>query len=228
MKKVLSILLIVVMMLSILLVPAYAEEQTDTKQFRYYDKFYDKCFREINDRYNNSDMYEYVKFFYNEVYYHYVSESEEPDWVLILCPVDNAPSGLQYGTVVGNRVLYIYGGGCLGFVDGYGVYIRETDSCIALRQSSLDQIIELCPDFVEAIEENEIGRVFGDVDENGKIDVFDATALQRYVAEYDDLSNYIIEINGGSYSEYMGDFDRDGEQTILDATAIQRHIAGLE
>lgn len=196
---------------------------SDVKNVKYFDKFHSEYF-------NNTEFdRNYVVRAYDELCYGYGDEqNEDSEWVLINCGVDPAPSMLQYGIVVGNRVLTIIGGGCLGFVDGYGVYIKSIDSFITLRQSSLDQVIELCPNFVETIEEKEIGRAFGDVDENGKIDVFDATAIQRYLAEYGELPYYNQVHVYGKGDKFFSDFDRDGETTVLDATAIQRHIAGLE
>ena len=194
--------------------------------YKCYDKFYNEFFNYGSYKRNNIVRY------YDEVYCHYSAETEEePDWILIFSDVTPEPIAISYGKVVGNRVLHSAGAGPLPFGVGYGVYVRKTDSFISLR--NLEEIIELCPDFVEAIEENEIGQAFGDVDYNDKIDVVDATYIQRYIAEI--YNGYEIDrcfgigiVGDKSYYESIGDFDRDGETTIMDATKIQRHVAGLE
>lgn len=198
---------------------------TDMKNIKYYDKFYDSYFS------SGYHEHSYIMTMYDEIYYHYSDESDtEPDWTLIYAPIHPAPVEFAYGNLVGNRVLSVVGGGCEAFSEGYGVYVTETDSFINLRD--LNKVVELCPGFVEAIEENEIGQAFGDVDNNGKINVMDATHIQRHIAEMHNdyrIERYFqIHINGGEYYLSMGDYDRDGYTTVMDATAIQRHIAELE
>lgn len=219
MKKIISVLLIVAMLISVFAMSATATE-FDASKFKYFEKtveFY-------GVKYIDEIMYNY-----DELYYHYSDNNqEEPDWALLFCVVRPDMVNILCGTVVGNRVLAITGGGCIRFDYGYGVYIKETDSIVSLTPKKLNQIIELCPDFVEAIETNEIGQAFGDVDGNGKIDVMDATYIQRGIAG---ISNFIyddfVEV-GAKGIVWFSDFDRDGEITVMDATAIQRHIAGIE
>ena len=226
MKKIMSILIVIVMMLSISIMPVYAGAKSDAEQYKYFDKFF-------NTYFDYGDFeHDEVLGSYDELLYHYENESdEEPDWTLIICPVRCAAVMYKVGTVVGSRVLSIIGGGGPGFTDGYGVYIRDTDSFVELRQSSLEKIIELCPGFVEAIEENEIGQAFGDVNDDKVVDIFDATYVQRHIAGM--MEDYNIEVNFSiniisDNNVSIGDFDRDGETTIMDATMIQRHLVGLE
>lgn len=60
-------------------------------------------------------------------------------------------------------------------------------------------------------------NILGDVDGDGEVSIFDATAIQRKVA---DLATT-------AFVESAADADGDGSITVLDATAIQRHLAGL-
>ncbi len=211
-----------IVVLSIAIMPAYADDKSDTEPYKYFDKFYATYFS------SGFIRPEEALGAYDEVYYHYGNDTdEEPDWTLIMCPVRCVPAMYKVGTVVGSRVLCIVGGGCPGFTDGYGVYIRDTDSFVELRQSSLEQIIELCPDFVEAIEENKIGQGFGDVNDDNVVDIFDATYVQRHIAGM--TEDYNIEVNFSIHiisenNVSIGDFDRDGETTVMDATAIQRYL----
>ena len=60
--------------------------------------------------------------------------------------------------------------------------------------------------------------ILGDADEDGKVTILDATAIQRHLAGLDTLSaNALTAANA----------DGKGAVTILDATEIQRHLAKL-
>ena len=59
--------------------------------------------------------------------------------------------------------------------------------------------------------------LYGDVDQDGKVTIFDATEIQRYIAQYRDLDD----------TEFMlADVNFDGEVNVFDVTQIQRYIAG--
>jgi len=232
MKKVLSILLIVVMMLSVLVVPAYAEEQTDKKQTKYFDKFFEEYF---SDSYYYIEHYDYyynhvLTYCYDEIYYHYENETdEEPAWTLIYGYIDSDLWVRKHGTAVGDRIIYTVEEDS-GSTSRHYVYVTELDEFIPLEKSKMDRITEYSTDFVKTIEEIEYGQLVGDIDENNVLDSIDVTYIQRYLAGYQDKIDYNsigyhITIVG---SIDVSDFDRDGETTVLDATAIQRHIAGLE
>ena len=59
--------------------------------------------------------------------------------------------------------------------------------------------------------------LLGDADTDGSVTIFDATAIQRHLAELP------VE----SFSEKAADADEDKSVTIFDATAIQRYLAEL-
>ena len=194
----------------------------DVSQFKYYDKMVEY----IGEYYESA-----IRYVYDEVYYHYSDDNtDEPDWALISCGFNPQPIAAKYGTLVGDRILSVVGGGCGGFIDGYGVYVRETDSFITLRQNKLEEIVELCPEFVESIVENEIGQHFGDVDSDGELSVVDVTYIQRFLAGYHDYiqTYFLVTLDGGKGHVIVPDFDRDGTTTVLDATAIQQKLAGLD
>ena len=222
MKKLLSILMVIIMMLSIIVVPAYAEI-IDTENFRYYDEF--------------SEYYGWAPdpYYYKEIYYYFEQESdEEPTWTLIQKEVNIDFWPRIFGVNVGNRMLVTYNDPYKS-VSGYYVYIKEMNTFLPVQESEIDKIIDYCPDFVKVIEENEIGELIGDINRNNVLDITDVTQIQRYIAgytNYDKIDDqpkelyYKIFVNGCRID--MSDFDRDGETTIMDATKIQRHIAGLE
>ncbi len=62
------------------------------------------------------------------------------------------------------------------------------------------------------------GRVVkkGDVDLDGEVSVLDATIIQRYLSEYEQLDEL---------QESVADADLDGDITVMDVTRIQRYIA---
>lgn len=57
----------------------------------------------------------------------------------------------------------------------------------------------------------------GDIDHNG-LDITDATAVQRTVAQLDELDEL---------QSFAADVDNDEKVTIIDATLIQQHLAGM-
>ena len=226
MKKVISILMIMVMLVSVFAIPVFADDNV-AQEYVYLDEFIQR-YEEY--RYGFTEAASGNG--YKEWYYHYSSESdEEPDWTLIYSRVLQLPSEWKYGTVVGDRVLYVEGGGCIPFSLGYGVYVKSVDEFIGLSQDRLERIIELCPDFVEVIEENKIGCAFGDVNGDNELTIIDATYIQRKLAGYDVCFDHNISVEipaDDSYNIEISDFNRDGDTTILDATAIQRKLAKLD
>lgn len=65
---------------------------------------------------------------------------------------------------------------------------------------------------------NKNGNIYGDVNLDGKVDIVDATTIQRYLASI---------INLTAEQKDIADIDGDGTVSILDATTIQRLLAGL-
>ena len=59
----------------------------------------------------------------------------------------------------------------------------------------------------------------GDANLDGRVDIDDATAIQKYLAK-------LVTFGSGQLS--AADVNCDGTVNILDATAIQRIVAGLE
>ncbi|MBE6824234.1 MAG: starch-binding protein [Ruminococcaceae bacterium] len=70
----------------------------------------------------------------------------------------------------------------------------------------------------EPTEPTEPPVFYGDIDLNGKIEIIDATHIQRHLA-------LIASLYGEQIAN--ADVDGDGKITITDATYIQRHLAGL-
>lgn len=62
-------------------------------------------------------------------------------------------------------------------------------------------------------------RRIGDTDGDDKVTVFDATRIQRWLAELAEMDKL---------DQYLGDVNGDGECDILDATRIQRKLVDLD
>ncbi len=185
------------------------------------EKYYDK----VVERF-----YGYQPSNYEEMYFHFSDENNaEPDWALIKCQIMPPPWEAIMSVKIGDRVLSTVAG-CSFCGKGFCVYISESDEVISLVDENLEQIYELCPGFVEIIDENNLGRLYGDIDNSGSLEITDATYIQRHIAKYEDgifELPYKYEIY--FYDNYpISDVDYDGETTVLDATIVQSKIAGLE
>lgn len=209
----------------------YCQEFVDNLQFEETDaslslyvsgeKYYDK----VVERF-----YGYEPDAYEEMYFHFSDENNaEPDWVLIKCQILPPPWMAVLGVRIGDRVLSTLAG-CSFCGKGFCVYIREIDDVLPLVEKNLEQIYELCPGFVEIIDENNLGRLYGDIDNNGCLDVVDATYIQRHLVGYKDgIFEEPYKYDIYLYDNYaICDVDYDNQITIVDATIVQRKVAGLE
>ena len=74
---------------------------------------------------------------------------------------------------------------------------------------------------------SETTRLKGDVDNNGIINVVDATDIQKYVANLtDENGNKFIDVNNAE-DVYVADVNGDGIINVVDATLIQKYIVRL-
>ena len=67
----------------------------------------------------------------------------------------------------------------------------------------------------------------GDVDKNGKVNIDDATMLQRHLAEFTDAEGNSIIDETDTETVKRADANRDGTVSILDITEIQRYVAEM-
>lgn len=224
MKKIISILLVGLMLVSSLSVTAFAENY-NPGEYLYEDVFLDSFSNYIgSDVSIGGDDY-----FYSEEYYHHVDENDpnsEIDWVLIEAnSIMVAPWLIK--REVKNRVFYSVDEG-IPFSFGVAIFDVKNQSFHDLS----DSVIDMFPDAEEIIfNQLGYGRQIGDADCDGRLTVMDATFVQMVAAKltsyskYDDISDYY------SFScklNYISDMNRDGKRDILDATAIQLALAGLD
>ena len=69
------------------------------------------------------------------------------------------------------------------------------------------------------IEEAKITGLLGDVNEDGIVNIIDATTVQKYLASLLTLTDT---------QKKLADVDSNGTVNIIDATTIQKHLAGIE
>ena len=166
---------------------------------------------------------------YSEEYYHYSSPDESgeatPDFALILA-YENISGPAFVAKVFDEYIMrssqYLYPA-----TFGYHIYLPETNEIYSLEKAFKMGITGVYNLFTEGI----IGELIGDVNYDDKLNIRDATLIQKHLAGIEKINRN--EISGFIWSDkenvpfYIGDYNRDGKMNIRDATAIQKRIAGL-
>lgn len=198
-------------LLSIVATSGAQVEQTG----KYYDVF-KEYIKETSD-----DWQEFMQ--YREIYCHYntdVCSGDEatPDYVLAFA-TDSVGQPAEMLKIIGDYAVWVPAYN-YPYVLGYHIYVPAEEKIYTIEDA-----YEAGVDGIEYAFYNlgTHGGLIGDVDFNDKLDVKDATQIQKILAgfEYDSI-----------YYEWLDatirDFNRDSYFNIKDATAIQKHIAGLE
>ncbi|MBR2715977.1 MAG: hypothetical protein IKB73_07230 [Ruminococcus sp.] len=217
MKKLVSFVLIVVLLVTASVLPAMCFSDDSVRYYR--KNFTDKYVKP----YDAADGY----YFYFEQYHHYVDENDpdsEIDWVLVYAGDMNYTQGKVKQTV-SNRI-FLADESSSPFAFKYAVYDVKLNEFYPIS----DALFEKYDGLEEAFLKEEVGVAglkIGDIDQDKKLTVLDATAIQRanawledYKAE-DDLSAYA---DLGGDLKYVSDFDRDGARSVMDATGIQLYL----
>lgn len=235
MKRMISILITIVLLFSVCMISANAQEATpdeSQKEYLYHDRLIEwlgNKYIELDDDFPD----------YDELYFHYTDETKENfDWVLIrvvsgwdLCWYGKS------GCNIGSRALYSYNG--IYFPADLAIYDVKNDTFRKITEYREFDGVK------EAVEELELGVALGDMDFDGMITIVDATHIQKILAHVEVRPRYSEEddiIECGHYTVndpergpigvteycYISDYDQDGKRTVLDATHIQKHLAGLE
>ena len=161
---------------------------------------------------------------YTELYTHY--DGDQPDWVLCQAKygdfVEPAITWLRIGGIGGRTIIGTSWD--MPFATGYGVYDVKanefyaledlTDDCFRPKDNGLSA--DKYEGLIDALAELNIGRVTGDANGDNKVDILDATFVQKVAggkADIDIEDSYIADVNG------------DNVVDILDATAIQKYAA---
>ena len=109
---------------------------------------------------------------------------------------------------------------------------RFTDETVALINGRTAEITEKWTDSygksharVEYTFSLASGKLLGDVDGDKKVDIFDASSIQKSIAGMSGYPNYNT-LDKNSVDFKIADVDKDGKVDIFDASLIQKYIAG--
>ncbi|MBQ9743185.1 MAG: serine hydrolase [Ruminococcus sp.] len=99
--------------------------------------------------------------------------------------------------------------------DGFNIFAVTND----INNRGM-QLMNLVFEAAEDLKDLEIPDLLcGDSDEDGKVNIKDATAIQKHIADLIKLSNSGL---------LMADVDASGLVNVKDATVIQKHLAGMD
>ncbi len=205
MKKLISIILIVVVLLSLFSFTTFAENLYGCK-----DAFYEE--------YNitaNGDKY----LIYNELGEMDVDYDDAMDFVMLYAEF---PLGEDAVTAIsmGERFIINYHISH-PFEFGYGFFDLETREFIPLSEEFLNEY----PMTYDYLDEFDVGEQYGDADCDGELTVLDATFIQRALASIEEFTYQEYLRDWGLGSRRRSDFDDDYKVTVMDATAIQHKLA---
>ena len=221
MKKFISILLVIILMISVVSITAFAETEEN-------DNLFEALF--IN-RYLENDYgieYYFPYYIYDELYYHY-DENSQIDWALIYECSYNSPPWNYHGIYKDRILMY---GDYSPFCFGYGVYDVKKDKFIDIFDTPASNTYETYDGLEEVLDAKKLGYPIGDADMDRELTIMDATFIQRAIAnlcdfDYEDEISWYYGYKSWDelgYPKYISDFDRDGEHTVMDATAIQNAL----
>jgi len=165
---------------------------------------------------------------YNEIYGHTKNDGQKtPDFVLIKV-YSNFYMEADYTKFFGDYVMY-ESSTSTPFAFGYGIYIPDDNKLYSLEEA-YDKGIE---NLDILFEKGYIGKLTGDVNFDNKLNIRDATAIQKHIANIESLYAYPefgLEPNltERTYINRIADFNQDVKITIRDVTAIQKRLAGVD
>ncbi len=169
--------------------------------------------------------YEGIGYMYAPLYTHYAT----PDYILVFAG-ENACSPAFSAGEFDNYI--IQEPNCYyPYIFGYHIIVTEDMSILTLSEAYEQNI----PNIMDVFEDYGLGRLRGDVTGDRKINIKDATAIQKHLAEIEPIKeNYISGLtlrgqanNDGLFSAYISDFNRDYTTNVKDVTAIQKYLAGV-
>ncbi|MBQ8795669.1 MAG: leucine-rich repeat protein [Clostridia bacterium] len=163
---------------------------------------------------------------YHEGYEHYSSPDEStPDFVLIELyenPESSVLEAQAYGDYIIRDCDYYFPEKL-----GYYIYLPETKEIYTLDKAFEAGIENVYNVFTLG----GVGELIGDVNYDRKLNIRDATVIQKDIARIEFIKNNHISDYTWSDTEkvpkYISDYNRDGEMNIRDATAIQKMLAKI-
>ena len=165
--------------------------------------------------------------YYREGYRYYASDKNReatPDFVLIEA-YENISGQAFAAELFGDYVLRsnVHH---IPATFGYFIYLPEENEIYSLQEAFKMGLEGVYTVFTEG----NLGRLLGDVNNDRKLNVKDATLIQKSLAGLAEIEHNEIEAfmwnDYENVPKYIGDFNRDGKMNIRDATAVQKRIAG--
>lgn len=167
--------------------------------------------------------YEYS---YDEIYEHFLSTADEvPEYVMVRIMSNTTLPSLTID-ILGNYVLYGYNTYYpLPYL--YGIYLPKDNKVMSIEDAYNEGVTGID----KALEKCNLARLIGDANNDGKLNIKDATYIQKILAKMvnpylDDLSDW--NLDGKLPIGFISDFNRDGKRTVQDATAIQKYLANID
>lgn len=103
-----------------------------------------------------------------------------------------------------------------------GVYALCDNNVITLSEAYNKGMIDM-DKLYASLPKNTGTYRFGDADMDGKLTVKDATFIQKYIANFEDI---VYKVHTTPYQSGLLNFNHDNRINIKDATDIQKHLAG--
>lgn len=182
---------------------------------------YEEYFIEyLNSEYENESF----QYYYDELFEYSEKSTATVDYVIVECYKDYIASagGIR---LITEGLVFISDYNHCPYSLSYFVFIPETSQILTIEEA-----IKNIPDISGVLLESGICRMLGDANNDGEINVRDATAIQKKLAgliTLDDEYSYDYSTSE-KYNGYYSDFNCDDKLDIKDATAIQKLTAGLE
>ena len=161
--------------------------------------------------------------------------AQDPEWVLIraeMIPEGSAAVTDGHVGVFGNKIILSQPYTCVPFALGWGVFDVKSNAFYDLIDA-WDMGFDSLHEIWNGLKSDGAVKLIGDADGDGALSILDATRIQRVLVDLEsephelyeqlDQSDFVHGYPIGCVSDY----DRDGSLTILDATKIQRGIAGF-
>lgn len=102
----------------------------------------------------------------------------------------------------------------------YYIYDYRSEKVLTLTDALTNNVC--CINSV--FSEHKLGRQVGDLDNDYKLTILDATLIQRCLSLLEEFPQNDISYQNNEIFIYVSDFDRDGQRSILDATYIQKRL----
>lgn len=213
MKKILALVLAMILLcLSVLSVSAFPGSAKLPEE---YSPYGENILNLIEEKYIPED--ESHTWYYRQLYAYYdnieaSADEAEADYVLVEAFTAGDP--MAPFCYIGK---YVVRANVWGYPDiyNYYIYVADTNEVYTLKEA-----YELGVDGIDnAFTESGIASVVGDCDDNGKVNIKDATCVQKHLAglEVPEIREFSLVYN----------YNRDEAINIKDATAIQKYLAGI-